>query len=174
VPADSGAVERQDCFDGGYGLAWGVGTRATFCRWGPWSFGGTAQITWFKPGDSDFSITDPLIPDETWSGDVELEYWQTQISLAAAYQLDTLQFWAGPFFQFIDGDMDFDGQADLAGEIGELCWSSDVEESSQIGAHVGANWDMSDRWDLWFEGQITGDSWLVGVGAAFTPESFGL
>ncbi len=174
TPADSSSVERQDAFDGGYGLAWGIGTRATFCRWGPWAFGGMAQITWFKPGDSDFAITDPLIPDETWSGDVELDFWQTQISLAAVYQVDTWRLWAGPFLQFIEGDMDFNGQALLAGETGELRWTSDLKESSQIGGHVGVSWDFADQWNLWVEGQITGDSWLVGVGAVFTPETFGL
>lgn len=174
LPADSGALERQDALDGNYGLAWGVGTRATFCRWGAWSFGGLVQATWFTPGDSDFSIADPFIPDETWSGDVELDYWVTQVSLAAAYQAESWRLWGGPFLQFINGDMDFDGQAFLAGVPGELNWRSDVEESSQIGGHVGAALDLGEQWSLWAEGQVTGDSWLVGVGATFIPESFGM
>lgn len=173
-PADTGALERQDGFDGGYGLALGAGTRATFCRWGPWSFGGLMQVTWFKPGESDFQIEDPFIPDETWSGDVELDYWQTQVSLAVAYQTETWRIWGGPFLQFITGDMDFDGQITIADEIGSLRWSSDLDEASQIGAHVGGSVALGEEWNLWVEGQMTGDSWLIGLGVTLTPSSGGL
>lgn len=172
--ADSGAVEQQDGFDGGYGLALGVGTRATFCRRGPWSFGGLMQVTWFQPGDSDFEITDPFLPDQTWSGDVELDYWQTQVSLAAAYETETWRMWGGPFLQFINGDMDFDGQVSIAGESGALSWSSDLDEAAQIGAHVGGGVSLGEQWDLWAEGQITSDSWLIGIGFAIIPPADGL
>lgn len=173
-PADATAVERKDSFDGGYGLAWGVGTRATFCRWGPWSFGGLMQVTWFKPGDSSFEIEDPFIPSETWSGDVSLDYWQTQVSLAAVYEGDPIRVWGGPFLQFINGNMDFSGQASLAGSSGQLKWTSDLKESSQIGAHVGASLDITEQWNLWVEGQLTSDSWLVGIGTVIIPESYGM
>lgn len=173
-PPDAGVeASARDRFSGNYGFAWGVGTRTTFCRWGPWSFGGLMQVTWLRPGRSSFATIDPLIPDAVWQGNVELQYWQTQVSLAAAYQVDTWQLWAGPFLQFIRGDMDFDGQVSLAGDTDRLTWRSDLSESSQIGVHLGASWDFADQWNLWAEGQITGDSWLVGVGLVFMPEAFG-
>jgi hypothetical protein len=169
--ADSDAVERRDDFDGGFGLAWGAGTRATFCRTGPWSFGALAQITWFRPGESDFTVADPLIPDESWVGEAELDYWQAQASVAAMYQIDRLHLWAGPFLQFVRGDLDFDGSAVLAGAgVSTIRASTELQESSQFGAHFGAHWEMSDAFNLWVEGQLTEDSWLVGVGGVFVPE----
>jgi hypothetical protein len=176
LTADADAVERQDDFDGSFGLAWGAGTRATFCRFGPWSFGGLMQVTWFRPGSSDFSIVDPLIPDESWVGDMKLNYWQAQASLAATYQADKWRFWAGPFLQFTRGDMNFNGAAVLDGAgVSTIRWASDLQESTQVGGHFGANWEVSDVFDVWVEGQITGDSWLVGVGALLRPEkSFGI
>jgi len=177
LPADTSSVEVRDSLDGSFGFAWGVGTRATFCRSGPWSVGGLLQVTWFKPGDSDFSVPDPLVPDETWVGSMELDYWQTQVSLAAAYQADTLRLWGGPFLQFVRGDMDFSGAAILeeGGGASGLTWNSELEETTQIGAHVGADWQIAEQWNLWVEGQITEDSWLVGVSAAFTPKkTFGM
>jgi hypothetical protein len=176
VPADTDAVERQNEFDGSFGLAWGAGTRATFCRSGPWSFGGLMQVTWFRPGSSDFSVADPLIPDESWVGDVKLNYWQAQAALAATYQADKWRFWAGPFLQFIQGDMNFRGAAVLDGAgVSTIRWTSDIHESAQVGGHFGTNWEVSDTFDVWVEGQITGDSWLVGVGAMIRPEkSFGI
>ncbi len=170
LPADTDSVQTQDDLDSSFGLAWGVGTRATFCRSGPWSFGGLAQVTWFHPGDSGFTVPDPLIPGESWVGDVTLKYWQAQVALAAAYQADTWRLWAGPFLQFVRGDLDFAGNAVLGGVgVSSLRWTSDLQESSQIGAHFGANWEVTKEWNLLLEGQITGDSWLVGVGAGFRP-----
>lgn len=176
-PASASSVEVSDTFDGDAGFAWGLGTRATFGRSGPWSFGGLVQVTWFNPGDSDYTVADPLVPGAaSWIGDVEISYWQTQISLAAAYQVDTLQIWFGPFFQFIKGDMDFDGRFIIAegGGEGNLTWTSDLEESSQLGVHAGLDWELVEQTNLWVEGQLTSDSWLLGLGLAFsTQETFG-
>lgn len=170
-PADSTAAERSDAFDGDFGIAWGVGTRGTFCRSGPWSVGGVMQVTWFEPDESEFSVMDPFLPDETWRGEVDLEYWQAQFGLAAAFQADAWRFWAGPFFQFVEGDMDFDGRAFLGDDPAgvSLNWSSDLDESSQFGVFGGINWAVADSVNLRVEGQVTGDSFLFSVGALFIP-----
>jgi hypothetical protein len=173
-PATSGFDEDRIRFNGNYGFAWGVGTRATFCRWGPWSVGGLAQVTWFDPGDDSFVLADPAVPDELIVGNIGIDYWQTQVSLAAMYQVDFFRFWAGPFLQFVRGDLDLDGVfliEDFVG--GTIRGSADIRESSWVGAHFGASWAIADQWNLWVEGQITSDSWLVGVGAVFVPEAFG-
>jgi hypothetical protein len=171
LAASPTALERQANFEGSFGFAWGAGTRATFCRSGPWSFGGLMQVTWFRPGNSDFSVVDPIQPDESWVGDAKLNYWQAQASLAAAYQLDKLRLWAGPFLQFVRGNMDFSGNGVLNGSnLSTISWTSKVQESSQVGGHVGVNWELCDQFDLWVEGQITADSWLVGAGAVIIPE----
>ena len=171
----SNLVESQDSFDGGYAFAWGVGTRATFCRSGPWSFGGLVQVTWFNPGESDFTVLDPSPPPLDLVGGVEREDWQTQVSLAGGYQADTRQCWVGPFLQFIEGDMDFDGNVvDTGVVIGTTSWTTDLEESSQFGLHAGVAWELVERANLWVEGQVTSDSWLLGVGLVFsTQETFG-
>ncbi len=157
--------------DGSFGLAWGAGTRATFCRAGPWSFGGLVQVTWFRPGSSSLSAVDPIPADEQWVGDVKLHYWEAQASLAAALQLDKVQIWAGPFLQFVRGDVDFSGHGVLSGSnLSTLSWSGKVQEASQVGGHVGLNWQMCDQFNLWVEGQITADSWLVGIGGVIIPE----
>jgi hypothetical protein len=175
-PSPMRAEERRGDLDGNFGLAWGVGTRATLHESGPWSVGGLLQFTWFRPGDSDFSIPqDPLIPDESWAGKAKLHYWQAQASLAAAFQADAWRFWVGPFIQYTQGDMDFNGTTSIAGLTGTINWSSTIDDSFRVGGHFGANWELSEVFDVWVEGQITGDSWLVGVGALLRPEkSFGI
>jgi hypothetical protein len=175
-PSSFRAEETRGDFDGSFGLAWGVGTRATLHQSGPWSFGGLVQFTWFQPGDSDTSITpDPWIPDESWAGKAKLHYWQAQASLAAAFQTDTWRFWAGPFVQYTQGDMDFSGTTSIAGLTGTINWSSTLDEPWRVGGYLGANWKVSDQFNLWMEGQIASDVWLVGVGLVFVPEkSFGI
>jgi hypothetical protein len=168
-PADSTAAERRDAFDGDFGVAWGVGTRGTFCRSGPWSVGGVMQVTWFRPGDSDFSIVDPFLPDETWVGQVDLEYWQAQFGLAAALQSGIWRVWAGPFLQFVGGDMDFDGTAIIGDSSAGLKWSSDIRQSSEIGAFAGMSWAFTDSFNLRVEGQVTEDSFLLSAGVLFIP-----
>jgi hypothetical protein len=175
--------------DSSFGLAWGAGTRATFCRWGPWSIGGLMQVTWFDPGDSDIMYADPVpagpgdvpFPDARQVGEARIDFWQAQFSLAAVYQVDTLRFWAGPFLQFIEGDLKRDGRVlFLSGgefvDFGDTFdASSDIQEQSQFGAHFGTSWEITDQWNLWVEGQVTGDSWLIGIGTFFaTEETFGM
>ncbi|MBM4029728.1 MAG: hypothetical protein FJ280_30660 [Planctomycetes bacterium] len=169
-PVEGGEV--RDSFRGGYGLALGVGTRATFLREGPWSVGGLAQLSWFRPGDSRFTGPDPYLPDTTWVGNVDLSYWQVQASVAAAYDAGPWRFWAGPYLRFLQGNMDFDGNVVVTGLVDTtpLTWSSSFDDSFNVGAHFGARWKMNAEWNLWLEGQITGDSWLVGLGAVFVPE----
>jgi len=52
-------VERHGSFDGSFGFAGGAGTRVRFYEAKPWSIGGLVQGTWFRPGNSEFTIIDP-------------------------------------------------------------------------------------------------------------------
>jgi hypothetical protein len=160
--------------DGSYGFAFGAGTRATFCHWGPWSFGGLMQVTWFNPGDSDIIYVEPIDndPDIVHAGQASLDYWQAQVSLAAIYQVDTWSLWVGPFVQFFDGNLERSGSVFFTGVDSGDTFSActDISEESQFGGHFGANWELAEQWNLWVEGQVTGDSWLIGVGGVFFPE----
>jgi hypothetical protein len=162
VPAyDSEVSQTQGDFDGKFGFAGGAGTRATFFQSGPWSFGGLLQVTWFQPGKSSLSLD-----NGSTTGEAKLNYWQTQTSLAVAYQADQWRFWAGPFLQFVRGDLKFDS---LGGDVKSTSVAAKVQEESQIGGHFGVLWQACDNFNAWVEGQVTADSWLVGVGAVFIP-----
>ncbi len=167
VPSSTGRFN----YGGGSGLAWGIGTRATFCQWGPWSFGGLMQVTWLDPGKSDFSSPDPDTAGMLSVGSADLNMWQTQVGLAAVYQIDTLHFWAGPFMQFVEGGLERSGRVLIDGvDSGSFRGSSDIEEQTQVGVHLGAAWEMSDELSWWIEGQVGSDSWSLGLGAVILPE----
>jgi hypothetical protein len=103
---------------------------------------------------------------------VDFDYWQIQVSAAVAYETGPWQFWAGPFLQFLDGNMDFDGNVVVAGlgDTGRITWSSSLDDTFKIGGHLGARWKLSEDWNLWLQGQITGNSWLISLGLVFVPE----
>jgi len=85
-----------------------------------------------------------------------------------------VRFWAGPFVQYTQVNLDFDGHTEIASLTGPLNWSSN-DDLFRVGGHFGLNWDVSDQFHLWVEGQVTADSWLVGVGAVIIPQkAFGI
>ncbi len=166
----SGGAERF-AYDGGSGFAWGLGSRATFCQWGPWSFGGMAQVTWLNAGRSGFASADPEEAGRVSVGSIDVDLWQTQVSLAAAYQIDTLDFWVGPFLEFAEGDLNRRGRILVDGvDSGSFITTASLEEQSQFGMHFGAMWEKSDALTWWVGGQVTGDSWSIGLGAILQPQ----
>jgi hypothetical protein len=171
VQDDVAAGEERFAYGGGPGFAWGLGTRATFCQWGPWSFGGLAQVTWLHPDSSEFSVADPRDTDRVSVGSIDVDLWQTQVGLATAYQIDTLTFWAGPFLEFTKGDLDRHGRILIDGvDSGRFQAQGHIEERSQFGAHFGVTWEMSDALSWWTAGQITGDAWALGFGGILQPQ----
>ncbi len=168
-----GGTRQPFEYDGAHGLAVGFGSRATFCHWGPWQFGGTMQVNWLDPGDSDLAWSDPADPNSTASGRMDIDLWQAQLALAATYQIDMFRFWAGPFLQFVQGDFDRSGQTFTEGaSTGRFTCSGDIEERSPLGVHFGAIWEASERVNCWVEGQYTNDSWVFGISAAIEPAKF--
>ncbi len=155
-------------FDGSYGFAGGLGTRATLYQDGPWRIEGQAQVTWLDPDDSDFRIVHNQ--DEWVSGSAKLDYMQTQIALTAVYRADIWSVWAGPFVQFIDGDLDLDARYVVGNDYGTVNSSLDMEETSQVGLSIGADCEVNRHLIAWVEGQITGDSWLISIGGILHPD----
>jgi hypothetical protein len=159
-------------FDGGFGFAWGVGTRATLGRHGPWSVGGLIQATWFYPGDDGVpSGPSPNVAYTLARGVVEVDYWQAQGALAAVYQTGPWRFWVGPFIQFTGGELDLNLEysGGPAGAGGQIQSSADLDDDARVGGFLGARWEITDQWSLSVEGQVAEDSWLVGIGGVFAP-----
>lgn len=157
--------------DAGYGFSAGLGTRATFYRSGPWRIDGLAQVTWLDPDDSRFRITNRDDSSQAVAGTAKLEYLQGQIALAAAYRAKTWGLWGGPFVQIIDGDLDLDARFLIDGaSAGRIKCSADVEEESWLGLSLGADCELTQNLTGWIGGQITEDSWLVGIGILVRPD----
>ncbi len=158
-------------YDGSYGFAGGIGTRATFYQSGPWRIEGLAQVTWLDPGDSDFRIINPEDPTESVAGNAKIDYLLTQVGVSAVYRVNAWSFWAGPFFQMIDGDLDMDADFITDGTtLGQINCNGDISEDSKLGVTLGADCEVNRNFIAWIEGQLTGDSWMVSVGGILHPD----
>jgi len=158
-----GATDLYEGFDGSFGLAWGVGTRATFWQDGDVSWGGLVQLTWIDPGDGDIG----LAGDPVFSGNVEIDFWEVQVALGPTLRVDdNFRIYGGPFLHFVDGDIEISGTTVDMGTDIRVEATGDIEEGSQFGGFAGAHWDTDDNTSCYIEFQLTGDAWGVGVGAA--------
>ena len=158
----AGTDQYRD-YDGGLGFAWGFSTRATFYEQGDTTWGGLLQITWANPDGS--SITNEN--DSTFSGDVEIDYWEVQVAIGPTIELDNCRIYGGPFLHFLNGDLNLNGQIDDPPGVPDLIiveTSHEIREESQLGGYVGAQWYTGQNSSLFTEIQFTDDAWGVGVG----------
>ena len=165
--SDGARHEYRD-FDGSFGLAWGFGTRATFWQDGEISWGGLFQMTWMEPDDS--SISGTLLPDNLhYSGTADIDIREVQIAIGPTWRIeDNLRVYGGPFLHYIDGDLDVSGGTTTSnpGERIDMKSSCDIEEKSQFGGYVGANFDVDENTSCFIEYQLTDDAWAIGLGGA--------
>jgi hypothetical protein len=158
----AGTDQYRD-YDGGLGFTWGFSTRATFYEQGDTTWGGLLQITWANPDGSDITNEN----DTTFTGDVEIDYWEVQVAIGPTVEFENLRIYGGPFLHFLNGDLTLNGQiADPPGvpDLIVVDTSHDIREESQLGGYAGAQWYLDENSSLFTEFQFTSDAWGVGVG----------
>ena len=138
-------------FDGDYGFAYGFGTKATFAKNDNVSWGALFQMGWTKSEDT---YTDTDFGFGTV--DLEADFYEMQIAVGPTYEMQGWRIYGGPFLYFLDGDLDFKA-------VG-VSGSFDLEEESQFGGYVGAEFDLAENCLLYVEGQFTSDAYTVGTG----------
>ncbi len=151
--------QRYYDFSGDYGLAWGFGTRTTFCEVDNITWGGVFQMTWSNYEQSSVKLQG----DPTFSGDLDLDFWEIQVAIGPTLQLDGLSIYGGPFLHFVKGDMV------LKSSSGVVLVESkgDIREESIFGGYGGIQWDITEETYWYTEYQVTGDAWGIGTGVAW-------
>ena len=160
---DGATPEKFKGFDGGFGFAWGLGTKVTIWENENITWGGLLQMTWAEPDDGSISLSS----DTEFTGDAEIEFWEVQIAAGPTWRIDdSVSIYGGPFLHFVDGDLDISGETTLLDSRIGLEASGDIEEKSQFGGYVGASWEVNEGTSCFIECQFTGDAWGIGLGAA--------
>jgi len=145
-------VEFED-FKGSSEFAYGFGTKVTFKQGDPLTWGGLVQMNWAK---SDDSITGDVPGYGIVTADLEIDFYEIQIAVGPTYEIEGMRLYGGPFLHFIDGDLD----VNVLGVTGTL----DVEQESEFGGYIGAQFDINENTSCNIEYQLTGDASAIGAG----------
>lgn len=131
--------------DLGNEFVWGAGTRATFAQKDNVSWGALFQLTALSAEGSG------PIGDYELAGD--LDAYECQFAIGPTFDNGDSSVYLGPFFHFIDGDVDLATQG-----------SVDLKQDSEFGLYIGVSWDIADKTTLNIELAGTDDAKLVGIG----------
>jgi len=138
-------------------FAWGWGTRYTFYEQDNIRWGASVQMNWL----------DTSWDDKGTDYKVQIDYETYDLLIAAGPTVDMggWNLYGGPFFYMLDGDLDAKG-TETDGAPVNWKFSGDLEEDSNFGGFVGAQFALMENYDLTTELSFTGDGWALGAGIA--------
>jgi len=153
--------QDQERFDSGAQMAIGAGVKATFYEEGNLRLGALLQASW---AEFDGEL---LAPHWAAADSVEMDITEIQIAVGATCRLtDQVSIYGGPFFHFVDGDLD-----DVYSEIDEATgglltshYSWSVQEDSSLGAYIGAQVELAENCSVNIECQLTSAAEAIAVG----------
>lgn len=153
--------QDQERFDSGAQMAIGAGVKATFYEEGNFKLGGLFQVSW---AEFDGEL---VAPDWVAADSVEMDITEIQVAVGPTYRFtDRFSMYGGPFFHFVDGDLD-----DVYSEIDEATggllnshYSWRVQEDSILGAYIGAQVDLAENCSVNIECQLTSAAEAICLG----------
>ena len=149
-------------FDGTYDPYFGFGTKLTFRKEEPLSWGAMFQMDWTNSDDEEFFELDFF--DDSHA---EVGYYEIIIAVGPTYEMnEQFRIYGGPFFYLLDGEyeLEVEDSIDFIDEYGYGKLSFDIEEESSFGGYIGAEYDLTENAPLFVELQFTPDSWGFGAG----------
>ena len=166
VQAGGVTGDKYKNFDSSYGLAWGVGTRATFAKDGDITWGGLLQVSWAKPDSSGLTC----VGDPNFEGDAEIEYWEIQLAVGPTFESEYYRIYGGPFLHFVYGSIDLKGTATYPEPdpaVITVNSSNNINNNVNIGGFIGTQLYLAENSSLYAECQFTSDAFGIGVGIAW-------
>ena len=142
-----------DDFNGSSEFAWGFGTKFTVAKKDSVTWGGLFQMLSMSSEDS--ATTEVPYLGYT-SASVDVQMFDIQISFGPTYTQDGFSIYGGPFLHFVEGELDVRANGDSA--------SVDIEQKSEFGGYVGAQFALAESSSLFFEYQKTDDASAIAGG----------
>jgi len=145
-------ISSED-FNGSSELAWGFGAKFTVAENDSVTWGGLFQMVSLS---SEGSVSDD-VPGYGWQTmDIEAQIFDIQIAFGPTFDQEGFSLYGGPFLHFVDGDI----EASALGVTIDL----DIEQKSEFGGYVGAQFDLAESSSLFIEYQMTGDAKAISGG----------
>lgn len=138
-------------FEGDAGPYLGGFTQGTFYRNEKLEVGGVFHVDWNRTsGDNQ---------GPGWTGDTEVEFVHLRLAIGPKYTFcEGFAVYAGPFWQYIDGEKRYDERTPFAGYQEKY----DVEARSDWGDFLGVEANLSEQIRLSADLQLTPHDWIVG------------
>lgn len=140
-------------YNGSSELAWGFGTKFTVAKKDSVTWGGLVQFLYISSEDSAYEDI-PGFGMQLIEAEVKL--FDIQIAFGPTYTQDKFSIYGGPFLHFVEGDVD--GSA-LGVDV-----TLDLEQESEFGGYVGAQFDLAESSSVFVEYQMTGDASAIAGG----------
>lgn len=142
-----GAADHEcgdlDPLDFGYDFAYGFGTKVTLAKDETLAWGALFEMGWRQGDDSLYGVS------------VDVDYYEIFVAVGPTWKAaEGVRIYGGPFFYMLDGEID----TSISG------LSADLEEESNFGGYVGAEFDLCPNNALYVEYQFTGDMQTIGAG----------
>ena len=147
------ADHESEGYQGSSGFAYGWGSKLTVANGDPVSWGALFQMTWSESSDT-LSVDVP--PFGTVGADVDIDVMEIQIAFGPTYTQESFCIYGGPFLHFIDGDLDV--------SVWGLTVPFDLEQESEFGGYLGAQFDLAESSSLFIEYQMTDDASAIAGG----------
>ena len=148
------ANAEEDFFDGGYDIAYGVGSKVTLAQDETISWGALFQIDWFSSDDSGTAFGEDY--------DIDLDVYEIIVTFGPTYSPnDNVRIYGGPIFYMLEGDLDI--KSNSLGVDASL----DAEIDPQIGGYVGAEFDLDTNAELFVEFVFASDITVVSGGISW-------
>jgi hypothetical protein len=150
-----GAADAEvDFFDGGYNVAYGVGSKVTLVKDETISWGVLFQIDWFSSDDSGTELGEDY--------DIDLDLYEIIVAFGPTYSAsENCRIYGGPLFYMLEGDLD------IKSTSLSIDMSADAEIDSQIGGYIGAEFDLDTNAEVFIDFVFTGDVTMVGGGISW-------
>ncbi len=147
-------------------FAIGFGTRVTFYQQDALKLGACAQFSWAESGFDSIHLTSTVTrADVLMSG--RLSWQETQIAIGATYKFaKSVSIYGGPFFHFIDGELNLRGIPNLSIMVVHRAYlrdSYDIDEVSYFGGYIGAEIDIAENISYNIEYQHTAAADALGM-----------
>ena len=156
--------------DAGHDFAWGAGARFTFLEQEGLTWGGTIHATWQNPQSSTENWTDPSDATQRLNLNTELDYWEVVFAFGPTVEMGEVSFYGGPMAYILKGDLTMDGTWNDTGTTGPFKAEYDFEENLAVGGFFGAQTNVADNLSWYIDGQITADTWGIGIGGVWRVE----
>jgi len=148
--------EAGEEFDSNTNFTFCIGSRATFYEIGDLKIGRLIQFSWANM-DGDLKA-----PQWTQADSVDIDLLEVQIAIGPTYTSPNgTSIYGGPFFHFVDGDLEDKFTDDATGITSKYSW--DIDETSTFGGYLGAQMHIAENTFLNLEYQYTSGADAFGL-----------